>query len=121
MNQEEKATAVEHHETTPPVVLNQGDDLVSFLISQDKTPWYKKPNLRHLYLLFIGSILCIETTSGYDASVTNGLQSVPKWVTCEYPGCASLIWEDFGKPAGTILGLIGSMYALGVSNCLYTS
>ncbi|WVQ70479.1 uncharacterized protein L199_008706 [Kwoniella botswanensis] len=77
------------------------DTVVSSLAAQDRVPWYKKPNLRRLYLLFIGSVLCVETTSGYDASVTNGLQSVPLWNTY------------FHNPTGTILGLIGSMYALG--------
>ena len=58
------------------------DNVVSNLAAQDRIPWYKKPNLRRLYLPFIGSVLCVETTSGYDASVTNGLQSVPLWNSC---------------------------------------
>lgn len=58
------------------------DTLLSELVAQDHIPWYKKPNLRKLYMLFIGSVLCIETTSGYDASVVNGLQAVPKWIEC---------------------------------------
>lgn len=68
----------------PVVFSNAYDNLVSSLLSQDHTPWYKKPNLRRLYFLFIGSVLCVETTSGYDASVTNGLQAVPRWQSCEF-------------------------------------
>lgn len=101
---------------TPPPV----DMLLSELAAQDRTPWYRKPNLRKLYLLFIGSVLCIETTSGYDASVVNGLQAVPKWIECTsgLRVCAEFeadLAADFDAPAGTMLGLIGSMYALGVS------
>lgn len=77
-NQPEQLEVIE-----PTIVGNQYDYLVSSLLANDKTPWYKKPNLRRLYLLFIGSVLCVETTSGYDASVLNGLQAVPRWVACE--------------------------------------
>jgi hypothetical protein len=66
----------------PSVFGNEYDTVVSSLVLQDDTPWYRKRNLRRLYLLFVGSVLCVETTSGYDASVTNGLQSVPTWVAC---------------------------------------
>lgn len=100
-------------------VVPQADIMLSELVAQDKTPWHRKPNLRRLYLLFIGSVLCIETTSGYDASVVNGLQAVPKWVECASASASmELVWlitSDFNRPAGTTLGLIGSMYALGVS------
>lgn len=44
----------------PVPVVNQYDRLVSSMVAEDKTPWFRKPNLRKLYLLFIGSVLCIE-------------------------------------------------------------
>ena len=72
-----------HVERPTGIVENHWDTAVSTLALQDTTPWYRKPNLRRLYFLFIGSVLCVETTSGYDASVTNGLQSVPRWQACE--------------------------------------
>lgn len=105
---------VEHVE---PIIGNQYDDLVSSLLASDKTVWYKKPNLRKLYLLFIGSVLCVETTSGYDASVLNGLQAVPRWVACKLAilPLVKMLIVDFNNPVGTMLGLIGAMYALGVS------
>lgn len=94
-------------EDAGPVILgNQYDDLVSRLLASDKTPWYKKPNLRRLYLLFIGSVLCVETTSGYDASVLNGLQAVPRWTACEYS--FSLVLSKltcrFQQPSGYHVG-----------------
>ena len=106
--------------TISTVVGTEWDTIVSSLALQDKTPWYRKRNLRNLYLLFVGSVLCVETTSGYDSSVTNGLQSVPLWQTCVFLIPVLLIgtyspMSDFHKPSTTILGLIGSMYALGVS------
>ena len=74
----------DHVETIHDTVLvTPVDDMLSTLVAQDSVPWYRKKNLRKLYLLFIGSVLCIETTSGYDASVVNGLQAVPRWNQCE--------------------------------------
>jgi len=74
----------DHVETIHESVLSTPvDDMLSTLVAQDDVPWYRKPNLRKLYLLFIGSVLCIETTSGYDASVVNGLQAVPRWNQCK--------------------------------------
>jgi len=74
----------DHVETVPETILGTPADMVlSTLVAQDGVPWFRKPNLRKLYLLFIGSVLCIETTSGYDASVVNGLQAVPKWIECK--------------------------------------
>ena len=87
MNDDTKQTipeVSEHVETIGGAVIGtSADTLVSTLLANDNVPWYRKPNLRKLYLLFIGSVLCIETTSGYDASVVNGLQAVPKWTACE--------------------------------------
>lgn len=54
------------------------------LLEQDTTPWYKKPNLRTLYLCLVPAALGVEMTTGYDGSVLNGLQAVEHWQTCEY-------------------------------------
>jgi hypothetical protein len=72
-----------HLETLDPAIMGAPADLMlSELVALDNVPWFRKRNLRKLYLLFIGSVLCIETTSGYDASVVNGLQAVPRWISC---------------------------------------
>lgn len=55
---------------------------VAQLALHNKTPWYKKPNLRMLYLTLVPAALGVEMTSGYDGSVLNGLQAVTHWVTC---------------------------------------
>lgn len=57
---------------------------VTRLLKLDTTPWYKKPNLRRLYLCLVPAVLGVEMTSGYDGSVLNGLQAVGPWLECEY-------------------------------------
>jgi len=56
---------------------------VTQLALHNKTPWYKKPNLRMLYLTLVPAALGVEMTSGYDGSVLNGLQAVTHWVQCK--------------------------------------
>lgn len=40
-------------------------DVVTQLAKLDSTPWYKKPNLRLLYLLMFPTCIGVEMTSGY--------------------------------------------------------
>ncbi len=53
------------------------------LLKLDTTPWYKKPNLRRLYLCLVPAVLGVEMTSGYDGSILNGLQAVGPWLACQ--------------------------------------
>lgn len=55
---------------------------IHHLLELDKTPWYRKTNLRRLYMFLVPSALGVEMTSGYDGSVLNGLQSVQPWLDC---------------------------------------
>lgn len=55
---------------------------VNRLMRLDTTPWYRKPNLRRLYLFLMPSVLGCEMTSGYDGSILNGLQAVQPWLSC---------------------------------------
>ena len=52
------------------------DNLISRLIAEDKTPWYKKPNLRLLYFLMFPTCIGIEMTSGYVPHALSPLKSV---------------------------------------------
>ncbi|KAL1944200.1 hypothetical protein VTO73DRAFT_3385 [Trametes versicolor] len=70
-------------------------------VQQDKVPWYKKRNLRMLYILMFPTCIGIEMTSGFDSSMMNGLQAVPTWDAF------------FGHPRSTILGLLSALYSLG--------
>lgn len=53
------------------------------LLDADTTPWYKRPNLRKLYVCLIPAVLGCEMTSGYDGSILNGLQAVQPWLDCD--------------------------------------
>ncbi|KAH7153477.1 hypothetical protein EDB81DRAFT_791469 [Dactylonectria macrodidyma] len=76
---------------------------VKHLLEQDKAPWYKKPNLRRLYLMLIPAALGVEMTTGYDGSVLNGLQAVDLWN------------EHYGNPEGATLGVISASLAIGTA------
>jgi len=56
---------------------------ITHLLDQDTTPWYRKKNLRRLYMFLVPSALGVEMTSGYDGSVLNGLQAVQPWQDCK--------------------------------------
>lgn len=56
---------------------------VKRLLDLDTTPWYRRSNLRRLYLCLIPAVLGVEMTSGYDGSILNGLQAVKPWLECE--------------------------------------
>ena len=59
------------------------DPILTRMAEEDKVPWYKKPNLRYLYLMLFPTCMGIELTSGFDSQMINALQIVPSWVTCE--------------------------------------
>ncbi|KAI5840770.1 MFS transporter [Morchella snyderi] len=71
------------------------------LVKNDHTPWYKKPNLRSLYMFLVPAAMGVEWTSGFDGSIMNGLQAVNTWDSY------------FNHPRGAILGIMNSIYSLG--------
>ncbi|KAF9234363.1 major facilitator superfamily domain-containing protein [Melanogaster broomeanus] len=77
------------------------DAIVSRLAQQDKVPWYKKPNLRLLYLIMFPTCIGVEMTSGFDSSMLNGLQAVTSWL------------DFYNHPRSALLGLMSAMYPLG--------
>lgn len=58
------------------------DPRLTRIAQADKKPWYKKPNLRFLYLILVPTGLGVEWTSGFDSSMMNSLQAVQSWVDC---------------------------------------
>lgn len=74
---------------------------INRLLAQDKTPWYRKKNLRTLYFTLVPAALGVEMTSGYDGSVLNGLQAVDPWN------------EYFDNPNGAILGVLTAAFNIG--------
>lgn len=60
------------------------DPRLSNIARADPIKWYKKKNLRFLYLILVPTCLGVEWTSGFDSSMMNSLQAVQSWVDCEF-------------------------------------
>ncbi|KAL5116496.1 hypothetical protein ACEQ8H_005617 [Pleosporales sp. CAS-2024a] len=50
------------------------DPIVTRMVEQDKVPWYKKRNLRLLYIYLFLCCMGVEITSGFDSQLINTLQ-----------------------------------------------
>ncbi|KAM0277047.1 hypothetical protein ACHAQH_006117 [Verticillium albo-atrum] len=77
------------------------DPIITRISEEDKVSWYRKPNLRYLYLMLFPTCMGIELTSGFDSQMINALQMVDAWK------------EYFGYPAGALQGIIAAAYSLG--------
>jgi MFS family permease len=84
----------------PPLAAEE-QGIIERLVAQDDVRWWNKPNLRRLYLLLVPFCLFIESTSGFDSSMMNGMQALEHWK------------EYFGHPKGGQLGLLVACYNLG--------
>ncbi|KAK4197863.1 general substrate transporter [Triangularia verruculosa] len=66
----------------------------------ERVDWRKDPGLRKLY--FFAIILCVASaTTGYDGMLFNAVQNMEQWDSY------------FGRPRGSILGLVGALYQIG--------
>jgi hypothetical protein len=52
----------------------KSDPVLTRLAAEDKVPWYKKPNLRRMYLWLFLCCMGVEMTSGFDSQLINTLQ-----------------------------------------------
>jgi len=77
------------------------ESAVERLTKNDHVRWWNKPNLRSLYLLLVPFCLFIESTSGFDSSMMNGMQALETWKVY------------FNRPKGGQLGLLVACYNLG--------
>jgi hypothetical protein len=59
------------------------DNIVHRMAVEDPRPWWKKPNLRHMYFMLFPCCMGIEMTSGFDSQIINAVQLVPAWKTCK--------------------------------------
>ena len=59
------------------------DNVIHRLAMNDPTPWWRKPNLRSLYVLLFPCVIGIEMTSGFDSQIINAVQIVPAWKECK--------------------------------------
>ncbi|PLB35976.1 putative MFS sugar transporter [Aspergillus candidus] len=69
---------------------NVSEPVLESLLANDRTPWYRKPNLRALYFLMFPACMGIEITSGFDSQIINTVQIVGTWQ------------KFFGKPTGEV-------------------
>ena len=72
----------------PPKMVNVGhtaDPIVTRLVEEDKVPWYKKRNLRILYIWLFFCCMCVEATSGFDSQLINTLQFASTFQKCKAP------------------------------------
>lgn len=98
------------------------DPRLSNIARADTIKWYKKKNLRFLYLILVPTCLGVEWTSGFDSSMMNSLQAVQSWVDCQFTKFSNRTrlrpqlmphFSDFDNPSGDRLGLLNAMYSLG--------
>jgi hypothetical protein len=60
------------------------DPIVTRLVKEDKVPWYKKPNLRYMYIWLFLCCMGVEMTSGFDSQLINTLQFAQSFHRCAY-------------------------------------
>jgi len=93
---------------------NTADPIVSRLVQEDKTPWFKKPNLRVMYIWLFCCCMGVEMTSGFDSQLVNTLQMAQPWH--EYMSNGRIVGEPgeekFEIEPG-LLGFVNSSYMLG--------
>ncbi|KAL2152746.1 hypothetical protein VTH82DRAFT_5931 [Thermothelomyces myriococcoides] len=77
------------------------DNMIHRMAMEDPVPWYKKPNLRRMYLLLFPCVIGIEMTSGFDSQIINSAQLLPAWK------------DYFGHPTGAYNGILASALPLG--------
>jgi MFS family permease len=83
------------------VSANAADPILTRLVLQDTVPWYRKRNLRILYLLLLPTCIGIEMTSGFDSQMINTVQISDFWQ------------QYFHHPSGALKGIISAAYNLG--------
>ncbi|KAF1972128.1 general substrate transporter [Bimuria novae-zelandiae CBS 107.79] len=88
------------------------DPIVTRLVEADKVPWYKKPNLRLMYVWLFLCCMGVEMTSGFDSQLINTLQ-FSKYFNIYFGN--GYISPKTKKPAieDGLLGFISSCYQLG--------
>ncbi|KAJ5389306.1 MFS sugar transporter [Penicillium cataractarum] len=93
---------------------NVAEPVLANLLADDRTPWYKKPNLRRLYFILFPACMGIEITSGFDSQIINTVQIVYTWN--KYFGHPTGKTVD-GRPEyaieANLKGFLGAAYSLG--------
>ncbi|CZR68698.1 related to hexose transporter protein [Phialocephala subalpina] len=87
------------------------DPIVTRIVEEDHVKWYKKPNLRRMYVCLFLCCMGVEMTSGFDSTLIGTLQFSPPWNAYFSDGTK----DDKGKPtlSAGLLGFVSSCYQLG--------
>ena len=56
------------------VASGMSDPILTRMVAEDLVPWYKKPNLRIMYIYLFLCCMGVEMTSGFDSQLINTLQ-----------------------------------------------
>ncbi|TAQ83666.1 hypothetical protein B7494_g8012 [Chlorociboria aeruginascens] len=88
------------------------DPILSRMVDEDKVPWYKKPNLRFLYMILFPACMGIEMTSGFDSQLINALQFIPPFNKYFGDGYIDPTTKTNGV-SPPLLGIINASYSLG--------
>ncbi|KAL2174125.1 sugar transporter-like protein [Thermothelomyces heterothallicus CBS 202.75] len=97
-----------------PVKVNVGtsaDPIVTRLVQEDKIPWYKKPNLRRMYIFLFLCCMGVEMTSGFDSQLINTLQYAETFH--KYLGNGRKDEDGNYAIEPGLLGFVNSCYQLG--------
>ncbi|KFY22206.1 hypothetical protein V493_06775 [Pseudogymnoascus sp. VKM F-4281 (FW-2241)] len=87
------------------------DPILTRMVAEDKVPWYKKKNLRILYLYLFMCCMGVEMTSGFDSQLINALQITPPFR--EYFGRGYKDSDGDFAIQPNILGIMSACYQLG--------
>jgi sugar porter (SP) family MFS transporter len=87
------------------------DPIVTRLVAEDKVVWYKKPNLRIMYLWLFLCCMGVEMTSGFDSQLINTLQFAPFFH--KYFGGGRVDAKGAFAIEPGLLGFVNSCYQLG--------
>jgi sugar porter (SP) family MFS transporter len=95
---------------------NTADPILTRLVAEDKTPWYRKPNLRMMYVWLFCCCMGVEMTSGFDSQLVNTLQMSQAWHKYFSNSRVADVRDDgtnvYGIEPG-LLGFVNSSYMLG--------
>jgi MFS family permease len=65
------------------VVEGVSDPILTRMAEEDKVKWFRKPNLRTMYIYLFLCCMGVEITSGFDSTLIGVLQFSPPWNKCK--------------------------------------
>lgn len=71
--------------------LGFSDPVVTQIANEDPVKWYKKPNLRIMYIYLFLCCMGVEMTSGFDSTLIGTLQFSGPWNKCRSTYMSSIL------------------------------